>query len=449
MTYEEAAAYILDIPKFTTKNKPQHTRRFLSFLGEPQKKLKIMHVAGTNGKGSVCAYINAMLLAQGESAGLFTSPHLMKLNERIVINNRQITDGEFVRIFEFVMERVREMEAEGLPHPTFFEMLFGMAMTAFAQAGVEYAVLETGLGGRLDATNTTDGQIVTIITSIGLDHTAILGNTISKIAFEKAGIIKPCVPVFYADTIPESNSVIEKRAAEVQAPCKKIGKDAFEILGIKDKHIAFSCINAYYGDTTWSLNNIGIYQPGNAMLALEAMRAVFGNSGHTDLWRKALRELKWEGRMEEIWPDVYVDGAHNVSAIEGFAESVSGEGRANIVLFSVAGDKDYEDMIACLVRKVDTDFYVITRIEDKRAAQLDELSRVFEKYTDKPVFVKESLDEAFHFTLAKQQGRRIYCLGSLYLAGMMKALKLRWQDTCAEEKRRPCDAELRRRTEEV
>ena len=422
MTYEEAAEYILNIPKFTAKNKTGHTIRFLQFLGNPQEGRRVIHVAGTNGKGSVCAYLNAMLLAQGKTAGMFVSPHLVKMNERIVINGSQITDDDFLDIFGYVMEKVEEMEAENLPHPTFFEFLFGMAMTAFDRAGVEYIVLETGLGGRLDATNAIGKPLVSVITSIGLDHTAILGDTLEKIAFEKAGIIKKGVPVLYADTQEASSRVIEKRAAEIGAPCKKIGKDAYEILGIRDKHIAFSCVNAYYGDTTWTLDNIGLYQPGNAILALEAMRHIFGNEGMISRWREALAGVRWEGRMEEILPDVYVDGAHNVSAVESFVQSVQDKEKGNIILFSAVRDKDYEEMIACLCRNLDTDFYMITLIDDGRAARIEELQRIFEKYTEKPVFARESLEEALRYVMGHQQDRTIYCLGSLYLTGMIKAL---------------------------
>lgn len=421
MRYEEAAEYILNIPRFTKKNEPGHTRKFLSLLGDPQEKLKVFHVAGTNGKGSVCAYLNAMLLSEGKTVGLFVSPHLVKMNERIVINGERIPDKAFLDTFQTVYETAKGMEAKGLPHPTFFEFLFGMAVTAFAKAGVEYAVLETGLGGRLDATNTVEKPLVTAITSIGLDHMAILGDTLEKIAFEKAGIIKPGVPVFYADTQQESNRVIEQRAAKLGAPCKKIGKDAYEILGIRDKHIAFSCVNAYYGDTTWYLNNIGVYQPGNAMLALEIMRELLKEDAHLDLWREALKALKWEGRMEEVLEDVYIDGAHNVSAVRGFVRSVP-DGEENIILFSAVSDKDYEEMIACLCRSLNTAFYVITLIEDERAARLDELKHMFEKYTEKPVIVRESLKDALAFVREHQEGRKIYCLGSLYLTGMIKDL---------------------------
>lgn len=421
MTYKEAVDYILKIPRFTKKNRPEHTRRFLTYLGNPQKERKVLHVAGTNGKGSVCVYLSTMLLAQKKTVGLFVSPHLVKMNERIILNGRQISDETFLELFEYVMEKVEEMQKEGLPHPTFFEFLFGMAMTAFGRAGVEYIVLETGLGGRLDATNSIEKPLVTAITSIGLDHTAILGDTVEKIAFEKAGIIKPGVPVFYSDTCEKSNRVIEKRAAGLGAPCKKIGKDAYEILGIRDKHIAFSCVNAYYGDTAWTLNNIGIYQPGNAYLAMEIMRLIFDRDGLTDLWREALSQVKWEGRMEEVLPGVYVDGAHNISAVENFVRSVPDKEEGNIILFSAVRDKEYEEMIACLCRNLKTDFYVLIPIEDERAAPMEELQHIFRKYTDKPVFIRESLEEALQFVLEHQQHRKIYCLGSLYLAGMMKA----------------------------
>ena len=422
MTYEEAIGYILDIPKFTKKNTLLHTEQFLAELGDPQEKMKVIHVAGTNGKGSVCAYVNAMLLSEGKTVGLFTSPHLIKMNERIVINGCEITDEEFAAVFEEVLRTVRQMEEKGAPHPTFFEFLFGMAALAFAKAGVEYAVTETGLGGRLDATNVVKHPVLTVLTSIGMDHMEYLGNTLGQIAAEKAGIIKPGVPVFFAEGKTESNIVIEKHAKKMGCPCKKIGKSAYEILKIQDGTLAFSPSNAYYGDTTWTLDNIGLYQPGNAILALEAMRQIFGNEGKICRWREALAGVRWEGRMDEILPDVYVDGAHNVSAVESFVQSVQDKEKGNIILFSAVRDKDYEEMIACLCRNLDTDFYMITLIDDGRAARIEELQRIFEKYTEKPVFARESLEEALRYVMGHQQDRTIYCLGSLYLTGMIKAL---------------------------
>ena len=422
MTYEKAVTYILDIPKFTKKNDPAHTKMLLRLLGNPQEAVKVIHVAGTNGKGSVCAYLDAMLRSEGRRTGLFTSPHLVKMNERIVIDGCPISDDAFVFVFEKILSCVRRMEEEGLPHPTFFEFLFAMAAAAFAEAGVEYAVLETGMGGRLDATNTVERPLVSVITSIGMDHMEYLGHTLEQIAGEKAGIIKPGVPVLFAETSPESDGVIERTAEKRGSLCKKIGKDAYEILGIRDKHIAFSCANAYYGNTTWKLNNIGVYQPGNALLAMEVMRFLTGEGGHPERWREALSELKWEGRMEEVLPGVYVDGAHNVSAVEAFAASVPQGENGNIILFSAVRDKEYEEMIACLCRSVQADIYVVTHISDRRGTGAGTLGRIFEKYTERPVIVIESAEEALKYVLDSRGERTVYCLGSLYLTGMIKEM---------------------------
>ena len=422
MRYEEAVNYINDIPKFTKKHDADHTRTFLEYLGNPQEDLKVLHVAGTNGKGSVCAYLDGMLRSEGMHTGLFTSPHLVRINERIVLDGREIKDENFCKVFGRTLAAVRKMEDAGLPHPTFFEFLFGMAMLAFAEEGMEYAVLETGLGGRLDATNAVERPAVSVITSIGMDHMEYLGNTLGEIASEKAGIIKEGVPVFFAQTCAESDEVIRRRAEELHTFCKKIGKDAYEILGIEDKHIAFSCLNAYYGNTTWKLNNIGVYQPGNAVLAMEVMRYLFGESGHPQKWREALAGLKWAGRMEEILPDVYIDGAHNVSAVEAFADSVPQSEKGNIILFSAVRDKEYEAMIERLCRSVQADFYVVTLIADRRAAEAGTLGKLFEKYTDRPVIVIESAEEALRYVLSHRGGRTVYCLGSLYLTGMVKDL---------------------------
>lgn len=422
MTYDKAVEYINEIPKFTKKNTPEHTREFLKRLGNPQEQLKVIHVAGTNGKGSVCSYLDAMLRAQGKTVGLALSPHLVKMNERIVINDQMVTDDEFVSVFELVKEKVDRMVEDGLPHPTFFEFLFGMVLSAFAKAKVEYAVLETGLGGRLDATNCVEHPICSVITSIGMDHMQYLGNTLAEIAGEKAGILKKKVPAFYIEGQDESNQVIENRAKELGISCKKVSKNAFKILEIEEKHIAFSSTNAYYGDVTWKLNNTGRYQAENAMLALEVMHDLFGKDGELRKWQDALAVCKVGGRMEEVLPDVYIDGAHNISAVERFVESVPKDTAGIGILFSVVEDKDYEEMIACLCQKVEADFYVITHISDKRAANTQRLADIFHQYTEKPVLVQNSLKDAWNYVISHQEGRTIYCLGSLYLVGMVKAL---------------------------
>ena len=422
MTYGEAVEYILDIPKFTKKNDAVHTKTFLRYLGDPQENLKVLHVAGTNGKGSVCAYLEAMLRSEGKRTGLFTSPHLVRINERIAIDGCQISDGRFCQIFGRTFDAVKRMEEQGLSHPTFFEFLLGMALCAFQEEGVEYAVLETGLGGRLDATSAVEPPLACVITSIGYDHMQYLGDTLAEIAAEKAGIIRPGVPVFYASSSEDSDRVIEETAVKNKSFCKKIGKDAYEILGIKDKHIAFSCSSDYYGNTTWKLNNIGTYQPGNAMLAMEAMRYLFGKDAHPARWRAVLKDLKWSGRMEEILPGVYVDGAHNISAVEAFTRSVPKDEGGYIIIFSAVKDKEYEKMVSVLCKNLQPDMYIVTHIEDARGEDAKRLGNIFRKYTDRPVSVLESVKDALERALAERGKRRIYCLGSLYLTGMIKEL---------------------------
>lgn len=177
-------------------------------------------MAGTNGKGSVCAYLDGMLRSEQKRTGLFTSPHLVKINERIVIDGQMISDERFLEVFEETMQAVDKMKEAGLSHPTFFEFLFGMAVLAFAESGVEYAVLRQDWG-RLDATNAVESPAASVITSIGFDHEQYLGDTLEKIASEKAGIIKPHVPVYYAQTTGESDSVIEKEAKSAEVSVKK------------------------------------------------------------------------------------------------------------------------------------------------------------------------------------------------------------------------------------
>ena len=424
MTYQEATEFILSIPKFTSKNKPEHTRLFLQYLGHPERHFKVIHVAGTNGKGSVCAYLDAMLRAEKKRVGLFTSPHLVKINERIVVDGEMLSDAQFLSVFEKVQAAVGRMQEENLPHPTFFEFLFGMAVTAFAEAKVEYAVLETGLGGRLDATNTVEQPVCSVITSIGYDHTELLGNTLEEIAAEKAGIIKKGTPVIYMEGAEESNRVIEETAKNLGNRCKKIGKNAFKILGIQNKSIAFSCASAYYEDVTWRLNNTGVYQPENACLALEVMRLLFGEAKQLRAWQEALSQVIWKGRMEEVQPDIFIDGAHNISAVERFAESVkkNSTGQGTILLFSAVQDKDYEQMIAYLCRQVDAETYLVTQIQDKRAEARGILTETFRRFTDRPVLEMETIADAWEYIMKNQKGRRVYCLGSLYLVGMIKEL---------------------------
>lgn len=427
-TYEEAAAYIEEIPKFTKKHTLEHTKTFLKRLGNPAADRKIVHVAGTNGKGSVCAYLQAILMAEGKRTGFFTSPHLVSVNERIRVDNIQIDNETFLKVFRKVLKIVRQMVEDGIEHPSYFEFLFGMGMTAFAETDVEYIILETGLGGRLDATNAIDNPALAIITSISLDHTAILGDTIEKIAGEKAGIIKPGVPVLFDGSSKKAAEVIKAKASELGVSCREVTKNAYEIQEVHRKYIAFSRRSAYDKDVIFQVPMCGCYQAMNAELALEALEYLLaGEEIHMDRWKEALAELHWEGRMERVGAHITVDGAHNPGAMEAFVESVKAldesERREMVLLFSAVSDKKYDQMIEYLCENLDVKAYVVTQIEDERGVPAEELADVFRRYTDRPVYCKERLEDAVR-TAMNERGEtgEIYCLGSLYLVGMMKKL---------------------------
>ena len=427
-TYEEAAAYIEEIPKFTKKHTLEHTKTFLKRLGDPAADRKIVHVAGTNGKGSVCAYLQAILMAEGKRTGFFTSPHLVSVNERIRVDNIQIDNETFLKVFRKVLKIVRQMVEDGIEHPSYFEFLFGMGMTAFAETDVEYIILETGLGGRLDATNAIDNPALAIITSISLDHTAILGDTIEKIAGEKAGIIKPGVPVFFDGSSKKAAEVIKAKASELGVSCREVTKNAYEIQKVHRKYIAFSRRSAYDKDVIFQVPMCGCYQAMNAELALEASEYLLaGEEIHMDRWKEALAELHWEGRMERVGAHITVDGAHNPGAMEAFVESVKAldesERGEMVLLFSAVSDKKYDQMIEYLCENLDVKAYVVTQIEDERGVPAEELADVFRRYTDRPVYCKERLEDAVR-TAMNERGEtgEIYCLGSLYLVGMMKKL---------------------------
>lgn len=427
-TYEEAAAYIEEIPKFTKKHMLEHTKTFLKRLGNPAADRKIVHVAGTNGKGSVCAYLQAILMSEGKRTGFFTSPHLVSVNERIRVDNIQIDNETFLKVFRKVLKIVRQMVEDGIEHPSYFEFLFGMGMTAFAETDVEYIILETGLGGRLDATNAIDNPALAIITSISLDHTAILGDTIEKIAGEKAGIIKPGVPVFFDGSSKKAAEVIKAKASELGVSCREVTKNAYEIQEVHRKYIAFSRRSAYDKDVIFQVPMCGCYQAMNAELALEASEYLLaGEEIHMDRWKEALAELHWEGRMERVGAHITVDGAHNPGAMEAFVESIKAldesERGEMVLLFSAVSDKKYDQMIEYLCENLDVKAYVVTQIEDERGVPAEELADVFRRYTDRPVYCKERLEDAVR-TAMNERGEtgEIYCLGSLYLVGMMKKL---------------------------
>ena len=373
MNYEEAVAYIEETPKFTTKNKLSHTKECLERLGNPEKKFKVIHVAGTNGKGSTCAFLTSIFREAGYSCGLFTSPHLVVINERFQINEKNIDNQAFMSAFEKVKALADELVAEGSYHPTYFEMLFLMGMVIFAEAGVDYVMLETGLGGRLDATTAVEDPVACVITSISFDHMQYLGNTIAEIAGEKAGIIVPGVPVIYDGNNPEAAKVIRKQAEALGSPYYEVKKENTEILRNTSAGIDFCMENEYYGNTAFSIPFIAGYQVMNAALALKTAEVIKDVVNlPKDAVLRGLRETRWQGRMETVLPGVIVDGAHNEDGVEKFVETAEHfqKDYPLTLLFSAVDDKDYTDMIRTVAGRIRFQHVIVSQVGGYRSLRI-------------------------------------------------------------------------------
>ena len=422
--YQEAETYISELPKFTKKNTLEHTQKFLSFLGNPQNGKKVIHVAGTNGKGSVCVYLDAMLRAQGKHTGLFTSPHLIRMNERIRMDGEPVSDETFTRLFLRTQQSVRRMEAEGLPHPSFFEFLFGMAMAGFEEAGVEYVILETGLGGRMDATTAVENPVACVITSISLDHMQYLGDTVAKIAGEKAGIIVPGVPVIYDGNDPDAAEVIRARAEELGSPAYEVKRSDTEVLRNTSAGIDFAFRNEYYKDMVFSIPFIAKYQVMNSALALKTIEVLQNViSVSMDQIHVGIAGTRWQGRMETVLPGVIVDGAHNEDGVEKFVETAEHFQKECplTLLFSAVDDKDYTDMIHTICSRITFRQVVVTSVGGYRQVPAERFAKLFTEAGASSVEVVEDVEKAFGRALeVKGDDGMLFCVGSLYLVGEIK-----------------------------
>lgn len=424
MNYTEAVDYIETIPKFTVKHPPEHTRELLSRLGNPQEGIKIIHVAGTNGKGSVCAYLNAMLLAGGKKTGLFTSPHLVRINERFQINGEDVSDEQFLDAFLKVEKAAKEYEAEGEGHPSYFETLFLMGMLIFKEAGVEYLVMETGLGGRLDATNVVEKPLACIITSISRDHTEYLGDTLEAIAGEKAGIIKAGVPVIYDASQPGPASVIAAKAKEMGSPAWPMEPSFYEMKTQSREGIAFTF--AYPGGekAELAIPYVAKYQMMNASLAFYTMHILQDvHDIPKNVLAEGLSKIKWPCRMEMAAPGVIIDGAHNEDGIAQFVSTAGYFAKENeiTILFTAVADKHYHEMIGEICEGIHPSHVVATQIDGSRVVPAEVLAEDFRKAGCTDVCAEPEIGAAYEKALEKKGSGMLFCVGSLYLAGELKA----------------------------
>ncbi len=425
MNYEEAVNYIAEVPKFTKKNAPENTVELLRRLGHPEESFRVIHVAGTNGKGSVCAFLESILRHAGKRTGLFTSPHLIRINERFQVNREEVSDEKFLQAFLEVKEVIDGMVKEGFPHPTYFEILFALGMVFFSQEKIEYLVMETGLGGRLDATNTVAHPVLTVITSISLEHTEYLGDTIEQIAWEKAGIIKDHVPVVYDARDKRAAGVIASMAESHAAAAIPFYAQMAEIVDETDKGIDFVLNNRYYDYRAVHVPFLASYQVVNSALAMTAVRVLDPNKEISDQTvLKGIADTKWDGRMEAALPNVVLDGAHNAAGIEEFLQTVRTvqERKSVSLLFSAVIEKDYESMIREICREAKFTSVVVTEVGDSRKVDAEVLREIFARYTTVPVIAKKSVSEAFEEALRRKGDGMLFCAGSLYLVGEIKGL---------------------------
>ncbi len=371
--YRELTRWALDLQLFGIKLGLSSTEALLDRLGNPHRELRAIHIAGSNGKGSTAAVLAAILRESGLKVGLYSSPHLVSFRERFLINGRMPGREKLARY----MSRVREV-ADVREPPTFFEFTTALAFLYFAEMGVEAALIETGLGGRLDATNIIS-PAVSVITTITLEHTQYLGSTLEEIAFEKAGIIKERTPVVIGRIPDPAGEVILRRAAEADAPAHVYGRD-FEAR-LSGRNLDYRGLSLNLKGLKMGLT--GPFQGRNAAVALAALE-VFSSPGRTpdeETIRSGMEESVWPGRLQVIdrSPLTILDGAHNPQACRALAQALSEilseeEKTGLILVMGAMSDKDHRSMIETLGPLADE--MILTRPVYERSAEPEDLARV-------------------------------------------------------------------------
>ncbi len=464
MTYNQAVDFIINVPRFNKYIEEGYQANstllaLMDKLDNPHLKVKSIHIAGTNGKGSTVQLIKNILVASGYRVGCFVSPHLIKINERISVwdsldtpvESTYITDDDFLEAFCEVYDAYESIKEKKIPSLTFFEYVFAIAAVYFSSKKLDYCIYETGLGGRLDATNILVPEIVAI-TSIGLDHMKLLGDSIEAIATEKAGIIKANIPVVYNTGDVRADKVILDRANILGSASYNVAKTDYITNDFTPEGIDFSCSNSYYRYHSILLNSQGVYQIQNAFTAIELCNNLPGMESpiSEEIIRLACGKFCWQGRMEKLEDNLILDGAHNLDAIVPFVQSVNnicGNKKVNI-LFAVSDDKNYTDMIEYICNNLELKTVYVTSIQSDRRVLSKEIAELFydisQRKLCKPVCIDSTGDktevsedlgksEIYYnndlmktFDMAYNRSREtkdmLFCVGSLYLIGSIKEL---------------------------
>lgn len=426
MNYQEALAYINDKDKYGSRLGLDSIGRLLELLGNPQKGLNYIHVAGTNGKGSTSSYLAHCLQSAGYKVGLYTSPYLERFNERIQISGIDIPDDDLAEITDMVKEKASQMVEEGLEHPTTFEIVTAIGFVYFQQEKTDYVVLEVGLGGRFDSTNIIDYSLAAVITTLDYDHTEVLGDTLAKIAYQKGGIIKKDgIVVSY----PQEAEAIET----LMNISRELNSDFYltpvENLDVKDETEYGSTFDFTFEDELLrdiKISMLGEYQVYNATLAITTL-LVLRKKGLVKISNqeiyKGLFDTKWKGRLEVMRrkPTFLIDGAHNLQGITHLAKAIKLFKYNKLILgIGILKDKDYSSMVELLAPLADK--AVVTEVRMPRKLDAELLCKELEKYIDQ-VYVEKDIKKAIDkcIELANEDDLIVFG-GSLYLIGEVRTL---------------------------
>ena len=415
MNYQESEAFIHSFHRFTKE--PGLIRTLLSLLGEPQKKLRFIHIAGTNGKGSTTVMCASVLREAGYRTGMFVSPYVLTFRERIQVDGQMIPEEEIAKLCEKIQLAVEKMTQSGIA-PAEFEVVTALGMLWFAKQNCDVVCLEVGLGGRLDATNVIDQSLVSVICAIGYDHTQILGDTLQKIAFEKCGILKPGgICVSYPQQDPEA-------LAEIMAQCAQ-KENRLIIPNAKSVEICTESIlgsRFYYHGLTFELPLAGRHQIYNFLTAFSAIEAVklqgfaISDKNITD----GIAKVVFPARMEQISvePLVILDGAHNLQGCEALAKAMPLTPKKKVVIMGMLRDKDWLHAAARIAQEAEMFFAVSP--ENPRALPAGELAAAVEGIAGK-VKAFSTIESAVDAALPLLEGdAALFCCGSLYLASQAR-----------------------------
>ncbi len=414
MDINESLNKLFSLHTFGVKLGLENISNFLHHIGDPQKKLKSIHIAGSNGKGSTSSFIASILIEEGYKVGLYTSPHFVRFNERIMINGKLIPD-EYVA--DFINKHNKWIDENQL---TFFEVTTAMAFEYFKDQDVDYAVIETGLGGRLDATNVLN-PLACVITSISLEHTNILGNTLEMITFEKAEIIKKGAKTFIGLLPEEAIKIIENK-------CGKVGSELFCLEEyIIEKNDRVDLYTEELEFDNWEVPLKGKYQYYNAALASLTVAKTFNIDDPSVITRgvkNVIKNTKLQGRYETVneKPKIILDSAHNPEGIKSFMQAFKQESKnykKNILLFGVLKDKNIEVMLSLIKGNFDEIYF--TTVSSERSASIEQIKKIADTLNIEYKIV-QNIKNLLSEYLSGEKDSCLVITGSMYLLGDVKSI---------------------------